>query len=281
MDWDHPYQVHLTGGEPFLKPDLLLHAVETASRLSIPRYVETNAGWCIRESLVEDRFRDLRNAGLDSILISCSPYHAEMIPPERTNLAIRKAIEIFGPQRVIVYLPEYLALISGIASDNTIPLEAYKESFGLAQATHILWEGYGIISGGRSGYCLADYSGHHPAESFRGLSCMGEILYAHHSHFDLYGHFISGFCGGLTVGSWHELPVLLDRFEGAVYPALIRILIESGPYGLMRLAESGYGYAKKPIGYAGKCHLCVDVRRHLIRSSHFGELEPASFYDHF
>jgi hypothetical protein len=34
-----------------------------------------------------------------------------------------------------------------------------------------------------------------------------------------------------------------------------------------------------PDGYAGKCHLCVDVRRHLVRRGGFPELRPAAFYE--
>lgn len=32
-------------------------------------------------------------------------------------------------------------------------------------------------------------------------------------------------------------------------------------------------------GYVGKCHLCVDVRKHLSARGEFDELQPAQFYD--
>ena len=44
MIWPQNFQVHITGGEPFLNFPLLLHTVETAAELGIPRYLETNAG---------------------------------------------------------------------------------------------------------------------------------------------------------------------------------------------------------------------------------------------
>jgi hypothetical protein len=116
-------------------------------------------------------------------------------------------------------------------------------------------------------------------EAFRDECCQREILYAHHSHFDLYGNFISGFCGGLTVGDWHELPELLDHFRAGDYPELIAILVEEGPYGLYTLAHSTYGYQPPADGFAGKCHLCVDVRRHLVRQGDFPELKPREFYE--
>ncbi|MCJ7626478.1 MAG: 4Fe-4S cluster-binding domain-containing protein, partial [Anaerolineaceae bacterium] len=120
--WSQPFQVHITGGEPFLNYPLLLHAVETAASLGINRYLETNAGWCVNEELVTRQFNSLLEAGLQAILISCSPFHAATIPPKRTLLAIRKAIEIFGLQRVMVYLPQWLDQITSIDVEDIIPL---------------------------------------------------------------------------------------------------------------------------------------------------------------
>jgi len=89
--WHHRFQIHLTWGEPFLNFSLLLEGVRTVAELGIPCYVETNAGWCLREEDVADKFKTLKEAGLNAILISCSPFHAEKIPPVRTFLAVRKA----------------------------------------------------------------------------------------------------------------------------------------------------------------------------------------------
>jgi hypothetical protein len=97
----------------------------------------------------------------------------------------------------------------------------------------------------------------------------------------LYGNYISGFCGGLTVGDWHDLPELLRDYREARYPRLIARLIQSGPAGLLELGASEYGFVPSPDGYAGKCHLCVDIRRVLARSGDFPELRPQEFYDRF
>jgi hypothetical protein len=277
--WGQRFQVHITGGEPFLNFPLLLQAVETATELGISNYVETNAGWCVREALVEKRFIALRQAGLGAVLISCSPFHAESIPLERTLLGIRKALEIFGRQGVIVYLPEWLQQLQTFSQGGTTSLQEYVEAYGPQHAGRLFWEGYGLISGGRSGYRLGHLIKGRQAADFQGENCQREILYAHHSHFDLYGNFISGFCGGLRVGDWHDLPGLLDRFRSGDYPRLISILVEAGPYGLYTFAKETYDYQSLEGGFAGKCHLCVDVRRHLVRHGDFPELEPREFYD--
>jgi hypothetical protein len=279
--WDQPLQVHITGGEPFLNFPLLDHAVRTASDLGIHCYCETNAGWCVRSELVEKRFRTLQEAGLQAIFISCSPFHAETIPPKQTLLAIAVALDVFGPQSVIVYLAEWLDQIARFGIDRPTPLERYVESFGARPAGVMFWEGYGLIAGGRSGYRLGHLTDKKNAAGFRSENCLAEILFAQHSHFDLYGNYISGFCGGLSVGDWTELPRLIDRYQRGDYPPLIEILVHEGPYGLYVLAHRDFGYKPLAHGYAGKCHLCVDVRKHLSGCKQFVELKPAGFYKEY
>jgi len=279
--WGNGYQVHITGGEPFLNFPLLLYAVKVAVALDIPCYVETNAGWCVHPGQVKERFSTLKQAGLSAILISCSPFHAETIPPKRTLLAIGIALEIFKSQGVMVYLPEWIDMITRFGSDRTTPLNHYIQSYGRQPAGLMFWEGYGLISGGRSGYKLGYLTEKLPASAFHQDNCRQEILYGQHSHFDLYGNFIPGFCGGLSLGSWHNLPQILANFQAGSYPPFIKILIDEGPFGLFNLASDDFGFEQTVEGYAGKCHLCVDVRRYLSTVQPFTELNPAGFYTSF
>jgi len=279
--WGPGFQVHLTGGEPFLNFDLLLDGVRIARELGIPRYVETNAGWCVDVDEVAERFTTLWEAGLQVVLISCSPFHAERIPLARTVMAIEQALAVFGPNGTIIYLPEWLSQIQSFGVETTTSLERYVERYGLARASRLLWDGYGIISGGRAGYALGQFAHKRPAQAFQGQTCRGEILYAPHSHFDLYGNYIPSFCGGLAVGDWHGLAQLRADFAAGRYPPLVGVLVQAGPSGLCQMAVSDYGYEELPGGYAGKCHLCVDVRKHLAEHDEFAELQPRAFYDSF
>jgi hypothetical protein len=276
--WRHRFQIHFTGGEPFLDFSLLLEGVEVASELGIPSYAETNAGWCLSAETAIQRFAALRDAGMSAILISCSPFHAESVPLARTLLAIEKAAEVFGQHKVIVYMPHCLAHIREFSTHQTVPLESYVRRFGLEEAGRMLWDGYGIIPAGRSGYRLGHLARKHPAAAFAAENCRLEILYAHHSHFDLYGNYISWFCGGLTVGDWRALPQLLDDYRARRYPPIIDLLIRSGPHALFDGASRHHGYRELPEGYTGKCHLCVDVRKHLAQIDDHPELRPRRFY---
>lgn len=279
--WNPPPQVHLTGGEPFLHFDLLLKGARIGADLGLSCYVETNASWCTDGDDALERFSALRNAGLDAVLISCSPFHAERIPPLRTVTAAQAALEVFGAQRVIIYQPGYLDIIQRFGLERPIPLSSYEQEFGTDVTRRILWGGYGIISGGRSGYALNGVAPRHAADAFSGGSCAREVLHAHHSHFDLYGNYISGFCGGLTVGSWQQLNETTARFRTAHYPPLVGLLVQGGPHALYEYAREKHDYQAVPTGYAGKCHLCVDVRRHLVTRGDYAELQPQAFYDNF
>jgi len=276
--WTHPYRVHLTGGEPFHNIPLLKHAIREASRLGIHHYVETNAFWCTSKEKAVTVFSELKSDGLEQILISCSPFHAETIPPSRTFAAIEAAIEVFGPEGVQVYLPHCVRQLQLFDPARTTPISRYVERFGLEKAGRMLWDGYYIIPAGRSGYRLGFLTRRWPAEHFRGDDCRREILFAHHSHLDLYGNYISWFCGGLTIGSWRRMAQLIQDFQHGRYPTLVHALIDRGPFGLYEMASSSFGYVQDPGGYAGKCHLCVDVRRHLCSVSEWPELQPKAFY---
>jgi hypothetical protein len=272
--WPRRPQVHLTGGEPFLHFDLLMAGTRAAAELGLTCYVETSGSWCLDEEMAVDRLATLRSAGLDAVLVSCSPFHAERIPPIRTLRAIRAALQVFGSRGLIVYLPQFLEMIQKLNLERPTPLSHYEKALGLKEAARTLWDGYGIISGGRAGYKLGHLAACRPAETYAGESCAADILFAHHSHLDLYGNAIPAFCGGLTAADWRH-----DDLLRRPYPRLVELLIARGPHGLYKLARAEHGYRALPAGYAGKCHLCVDVRWHLVRSGQYPELRPAGFYE--
>lgn len=277
--WSKIPQVHFTGGEPFLNFPLLSQAAGFASELGFAAYVETNAGWCVDTDLVYDRFEALQKAGLAAVLISCSPFHAETIPLHRTLLAINAALDVFGLNGVMVYMPDWIEQIHRFSLHEPVPLETYLNAYGHDPAGVLFWDGYCLIAGGRAGYLLGEYTDLAPAVEFSSETCRLDLLHAHHSHFDLYGNFIAGFCGGLRLGSWRDLPGIIASTQLDQASPLIKLLVEGGPYRLYEWAKDTHGYTARHEGYAGKCHLCVDVRRHLAHKQTFAELQPAGFYE--
>lgn len=280
--WGDAFQVHLTGGEPFLNYPLLLEATQIAGELAIPVYVETNAGWSRDMHQAEERFHALREAGLKAVLVSVSPFHQESIPLGRALETITAARAVFGAGRVIVYQSDWLPELSRWGLKEKVPLERYAEKYGQARAGLHLWTNYGLISGGRAGYRLGKWVPKRPAETFKGETCREELLYGQHSHLDLYGNFIPAFCGGLRLGDWHDLEGVIKAVREEDAPQMIDLLVREGPYGLYVQGRKKFAYQPLKQGYAGKCHLCVDVRKHLTQAGAYPDtLAPKQFYESF
>jgi hypothetical protein len=258
--WGDGFQVHLTGGEPFLNFPLLLASTRIAVELGIPVYVETNAAWVRGLAQAEERFHQLHEAGLGAVLVSVSPFHQESIPLQRTLDGITAARAVFGAARVMVYQAEWLPELARHGLKSPVPLDRYREEYGPVDAGLRFWMGFELIGGGRAGYRLGEWIPRRPAEAFIGKHCLEELAFAPHSHLDLYGNFIPSFCGGISLGDWHDLPGLVKGFQQECVGRLVRILMESGPFGLSQFAKDEYGYQPLPGGYVDKCHPCVDVR---------------------
>ncbi|HUV06048.1 MAG TPA: radical SAM protein [Armatimonadota bacterium] len=271
---------HLGGGEPFLDFDRLLRVQRLATEFGIPiEYVETNASWCVEEAAARDKLEQLRDAGLLRLLVSCSPFHAERIPLNRVTTAVRVGSDVFGPDGVIIWVPEFYRQLSQIRTDGLIRLSEYAASVGQRSAEFMVRSGYSLISGGRAGYELAGFYDCQPPEACEGDHCRMELLESGHAHFDPYGNLIPAFCSGISLGDARDLPALFGGFDLSTLP-LIDMLVERGPYALYEFAVSEFAYSPLDGGYIGKCHLCVDVRR-CIRghTDQFAELAPAQFYE--
>ncbi len=280
ITWENPRGLHLAGGEPFLNFELLLFAVEECRKRNLEiEYVETNAGWCRSFEEALEKFERLKEAGLERILISCSPFHAETVPLKRTLWAIEAARKVFGPENTVVYMSHFLELIRDFGTERPVPLREWIRRYGERRAGEVFWKGYALFSGGRAGFELGDLTQRFPYQLFKNRSCATEILLSRHCHFDPYGNYIPLFCGGLSLGNLKErrLSELVRSFDPSE-SKVIKVLVEEGPFGLAKWAESAYGFRPDPRGYTGKCHLCVDVRKFLCETEDFPELSPRAFY---
>ena len=62
------------------------------------------------------------------------------------------------------------------------------------------------------------------------------------------------------------------------YPVLNALTEGMGK--LFALAQK-HGYKELEDGYISKCHLCVDIRKHLVsKTDEYKELAPKEFYEH-
>jgi hypothetical protein len=269
--------LHFTGGEPFLNFDLLCKALEISSGLNIPSlFVETNGYWCTGDQSTREKLLILRSKGLSGIMISVNPFYLEYVPFERTERAIRVSMEIFG-YNAIVYQLEYYRRFKVLGIKGRIPFEQYlklENRVDFARNTEFF-----IM--GRAPYRLTDQLGEiyprYPAGSLVRLPCSPPFLRNWHNHFDNYGNFIPGFCGGISLGDSRELDILLKQgIDPLEYPVL-NYLVREDMMGLLQFAVER-GYQVNLDGYYSRCHLCVDIRKHLHAAGKFRELKPDAFY---
>ncbi len=273
------YGLHFTGGEPFLNFDLLCTAVEMADRFKIPStFVETNCFWAFDDDTTREKLRILKRKGLRGIMISVNPFYLEYVPFERTERAVRLAIDVFG-RNVMVYQLEYFRKFKAWGLRDKVPFEEY---LGREKKEDVLRHAEFFVTG-RAPYALRRILGElipsWPAEYFFDAPCDTPMLRSWHNHFDNYGNYIPGFCGGISLGDCRELDDLLRAgIDPDRYPVL-GFLLRNDIKGLYTFAR-GLGYIEQPDGYLSKCHLCVDMRRYLVSCGDFEELRPGEFYAH-
>jgi hypothetical protein len=270
--------LHFTGGEPFLNFDLLCRAVRKSTELGIPStFVETNAVWCVDDAKTREKLRHLRSAGLKGIMISVNPFFLEFVPFERTQRAIRCSLELFDGN-VAVYQLEYFRRFAEMGIRRTMAFEDYLRRDARANPL----EGVEFFVMGRAPYALRGLLQRHvpmqPARAFLPGQCVPPFLRNWHNHFDTYGNYVPGFCGGISFGDCRRLDALLREGIRIKEHPVLGFLMEEDLEGLLGFAIDK-GYREAFSGYFSRCHLCVDIRRHLAAMGQFAELTPLKFYE--
>ena len=265
--------LHFSGGEPFLNFERLLQAVEIADNLNIPStFVETNCFWCRNDAITRERLIALKKVGLRGILISVNPYYAEYVPFERTDRCVGISLEVFG-QNVAVYQLAYYHQFKQLGVTGKLSINAYRRrAHGASLSNQVE-----LFLMGRATEQLQDLYPKYPPERFFKIACQPDFIRSWHNHFDNYGNFMPGYCGGISLGSWFELNRLVkDGIDLDRHPVL-NLLIHHDMQGLFEFA-SGRGYQARKAGYVSKCHLCLDIRKMLVTQDEFKELKPIQFY---
>jgi len=274
------YGLHFTGGEPFLNYGLLCNAVEMAHELGIPStFVETNCYWCVNDEVTREKLRLLKVKGLHGILISVNPFYLEYVPFEKTERAIRISMEVFG-KNVMVYQFEYYKRFRALGVKGRVSFDDYVNNLDTRENLLMNVE---LLIMGRAAYRLEgkleEVFPKYPAEYFFSDPCRPSFLRNWHNHFDNYGNYIPGYCGGISLGDCRDLDKFLERqISGEEYP-ILGFLINQDFHGLLHFSKE-FGYRERQKGYLSKCHLCTDMRKHLFGKGEFKELKPEEFYLH-
>jgi len=271
--------LHVGGGEPLLDFHLVTGLLARLRRSRIVlEYVETNGSPLL--SRTEEKLWALRDAGLNRLLLSISPFHNAFISADRIKGLIREIVRVLGPEGLFPWHPDYLPYLERAGSHAPRPLQSYLEHFTLeeiqTQLTSIIY----IHPGGRAAELLAQFLPTFPAHEVLQVDCTPRLSSPVHAHVDHRGNYLTGFCSGLRIGreaaldlgSLYTRGISLEEF-----PILER-LVRGGLKELFRWAERE-GYVPRKEGFVSPCHLCLDLRVFMYGLGfQFPELYPDFFY---
>jgi len=267
------YGLHFTGGEPFLNYKLLIKFVKLADKLKIPNtFIETNCFWAKTDESTRLKLNELKEAGLAGLLLSVNPFNVEYIPFERIERVYKIGKKIFS-QNLMVYQQFYLTFFKSLKLKNKMSFEEFLKNVNL----NSFYNYTELLPMGRTPYKLGYLFKKYPADYFFNENCQEELTRNWHTHIDNHRNYIPGFCAGITLGDSKDLNLIFGKMNLAKKP-IIAALASS----LKVLYEIGFefGYRVNKEGYISKCHLCEDIRKHLVsKTAEFSELSPKEFYE--
>ncbi|MDH3827863.1 MAG: radical SAM protein [Desulfobacterales bacterium] len=268
--------VHIGGGEPLLRPGALGDILEISAKVGVAvEYVETNSAWFKDSHSATATLLKLRKQGLQTLLVSISPFHNEYIPFSKVKGVIEAARQTgIG---IFPWVSEFIADLAALDADGTHPLAEFEALFGRDYVMR-LPQRYWIHMGGRALETfrpyLADKSAQQIMEKNAGR-CATELLNTGHFHLDLFGNYIPGLCSGLSIARedlGKPLPV-------KKYP-LLTTLFHEGIRGIFKMAQEKFSYTPAKESYINKCDLCLEIRACFVQNDFGGtaELNPKEFY---
>jgi organic radical activating enzyme len=256
--------IHITGGEPFLYFPQMAAIMEEGKRrgLGPVDQVETNASWADSTDATRDKLRLLDSLGMHTLKVSCDPFHQEHVSIEKVRTLAALAAEVLGKERVLVRWDRYV--------EDAVETSELSWEERSAQFLASLQE-FPCRFTGRAADRLA---GVVPARTFEDIAasnCSGALLGAKGIHVDPFGNVFSGTCSGIIIGNVNRtgLAEMWRKFDPPNADVLGR-LFSGGPAGLLPLArEAGF---RSATHYAGKCHLCSDIRKFFFDTKRFAAI---------
>lgn len=266
--------LHIGGGEPLLRPEKLKDVLDTAVKENMSiQYVETNSSWYKDHESACQILRDLRRSGLSCLLVSISPFHNEYVPFYKVK-GVMAACKDTGIS-IFPWIMEFYHDIDSFPDDRPHAISEYVQKFGSDYLKKVLRK-YWIHPGGRVFNSFQSiYGKRRTKDLLTDTTGCSELTDTSHFHVDLYGNYIPGLCSGIQVRA-EDIGQPLDERK---YPYL-HLLFNYGIHGFYHLAVEEFGFqAQEP--YASKCHLCLDIRRHLVtdRQLPAAEFGPFDFYN--
>ena len=117
--------VHIGGGEPLLMPEKLSSVLEVASAVGVSvDYVETNSSWYKDKDSAVALLSQLREKGLQTLLVSISPFHNEFIPFAKIKGVIDAARKT--GMRIFPWIADFMGELSELDANARHSLAEYE-----------------------------------------------------------------------------------------------------------------------------------------------------------
>jgi hypothetical protein len=267
------HSLHIGGGEPLLNVDGLLSVARLAANCGIYiEYVETNSSWFKNRKQAAAILAHLLNAGINTLLISISPFHNAHIPFFKVKGVI-EACQDAG-MGIFPWIQDFYPEINRLDYHTVHPMQDYLDLFGDDYVKRLPTR-YWIHFGGRA---LSTFKSVFPEQSLDDIlntahNCP-ELKDTSHFHIDLFGNYIPGLCSGLAI----RRDDLGQPLAESAYP-YISLLYGEGIGAFVEMTQQKYNFQPEK-SYFSKCDLCLSIRKYLVLEKEIvsPELQPIAFY---
>ncbi len=243
------------GGEPMLYPERTIKLFQKANELSIPEIeLITNGFWGKDRNQAQSLATQLKDSGVNEVLISVDAFHLPYIPldyPRNAALASLAA----GIERVrwnVAVLESETALNQ--FDRQTSEIMRVLAPLDLEINVNKVWPQ------GRARRNLSEFF---PKQSLEGRCPEAETALVNPTCVTIDSRGWASICWSLSIGNAKKerLSRMLVNYQWKSHP-LIQTLVTNGPKGLIEVPEAG-GFQFQEERYIDKCHLCMDIRKFL------------------
>jgi len=266
--------IHIGGGEPFLNFPALKKIIKCSTDTGVGiDYIETNSSWYANSGSAKEKLGQLLDLGVPALLVSISPFHNEYIPFEKVKGVIEACKD--AGIAIIPWDEGFWSDLGALTPQRPHPFSDYEEKFGSHYLKDVL-NRYWIHPGGRALNTFASILPQIPLDAILASSAGCEDLAdSSHFHIDFEGRYIPGLCSGLAI----EFDALGSPLDQKNYP-IINMLYTEGVNKFFLWAKTNHNFKPAAI-YTSKCHLCTDIRKHLVNKCKVNsrELAPKTFYE--
>lgn len=240
-----------------LYPERAIKLFQKAKELGVPKIESiTNGFWGKDKTRAQSLAAQLKEAGVNEVLISVDAFHLPHIPldyPRNVALASLAA----GIDRVAWNV----AILENVDAPNKYDKQT-KEILQILSPLNIKVHFNKVLPKGRARKNFQDFF---PRQPLKGGCPEKETALVNPNCLSLDPFGWASICEDLAIGNAKKMPLskLLIEYDWMLFP-VIKTLVEKGPSGLLDLPESkGFDFQQEK--YIDKCHLCCELRKFVCK----------------